>query len=386
MSPRCVLKPFSTGGSGKIICMYNHAADLPIRQAAVAGQCQKNYFYGRDLVIERALQQLEGRYAEKLRKLVGRPNEIDPADVRYLLDFAYLQQNRTELALKRRMQMMMRGHEAAMRGFEGIEGAEIPPPNEDLRHHARENIRIWTEGRELLRDLTVMIVHNLTREKFLISDHPAVLLNRLHQQRCPGKSFGLITSGTQIFMPLTPEFCLVAYDPDVYSAPGRNGLFMRVEREKDILALNELQFVNCDKNLYFSRWEDEGRVKQRFIQCAANRVAEPVKLWIGIEAGRSERGIEYRRATEEDMTAPGARMISQSIVYPQPKSWFSGLAFRANMTGYYNGAAVGIVRHAFVEQHLEAGLRPVLIDQRLLNELSSDPETGYLRENAEEAA
>ncbi len=86
--PRCHLKPFSLNRDGTAINLYNHRRDIIRANVAIAGQCSKSYFYGQDLVIERALQKLEGRYAALVRRAEA-SEALDDAELAFLNDDAY---------------------------------------------------------------------------------------------------------------------------------------------------------------------------------------------------------------------------------------------------------------------------------------------------------
>ncbi len=68
--PQCYLKKFSTSSESKAaICLYNLDRKKLIKNAPIKNQCSKNYFYGEDLVIEKALQEIEGIFSEIVRNL-----------------------------------------------------------------------------------------------------------------------------------------------------------------------------------------------------------------------------------------------------------------------------------------------------------------------------
>ena len=67
--PRCHLKPFSLDQEGTAINLYNLNAERSIKNAPLKSQCARNYFYGKDLEIEKTLRYLEDDYSEVLRKI-----------------------------------------------------------------------------------------------------------------------------------------------------------------------------------------------------------------------------------------------------------------------------------------------------------------------------
>lgn len=342
--PRCHLKPFSTDGSGKAINLYNHPSDRVILNAAVKRQCSKPYFYGEDLQIERMLQRIEGPYAEIVGRVTSAPKSVSSGDLSMLREFTYLQHSRTQASLDRRRATIEAMHELSHRGIEKIPGATIPDLNTDHKHMLLSAMRTWANTRDNINDLRGVIVRNETTVPFITSDHPAVLVNRLHQQRFEDLSFGLASSGTMFILPLTPAALFIAYDDGIYSALGRIGAWLPVNRRSDIEALNELQVLNCTANLYFSALSSSDSVKAAFRKSAELRPAKWARFWVGVPTRTSNQGDEYRRATAEEIENVGTKMIGVRPVYANPSLWFSGLRFKEKLVSYADGSAIGLVR------------------------------------------
>ncbi len=68
--PRCYLRPFSINSDNKEINLYNIDRKRFIERAPIKHQCSKNYFYGDDSRLEKALQFTEGTYASVLRDVL----------------------------------------------------------------------------------------------------------------------------------------------------------------------------------------------------------------------------------------------------------------------------------------------------------------------------
>src|SRR6185312_2249221 len=66
--PRCYLKPFTLNGEGLAISLLNVDQHRLVLTAPVKHQCSGDYFYGKDLQIEKALQHIEGLYANSLTR------------------------------------------------------------------------------------------------------------------------------------------------------------------------------------------------------------------------------------------------------------------------------------------------------------------------------
>src|SRR5262249_5330903 len=74
--PKCHLRPFCLDSGGSAINLYNIARDRLIEGAPIKGQCARDYFYGKDRVLERALQEPEGAYAAIVDKAANDPGSI----------------------------------------------------------------------------------------------------------------------------------------------------------------------------------------------------------------------------------------------------------------------------------------------------------------------
>src|SRR5205823_6356153 len=102
--PRCHLKPFTDGARGAAINVFNITSDRGIRNAPVKSQCSKHYFYGRDLEVEKILQEIEGRYSRFIQDITGTGYKLKPSDSLLAKRFMFLQHSRTEMAMRRRAQ------------------------------------------------------------------------------------------------------------------------------------------------------------------------------------------------------------------------------------------------------------------------------------------
>ena len=96
--PRCYLASFSHEGASKAINLFNLDRSKAVRDAPVKGQCSGDYFYGEDLVLERAMQRFEGQYASRLRAILAPGYRLVADDEVMLRRFWLLQYLRTEAA------------------------------------------------------------------------------------------------------------------------------------------------------------------------------------------------------------------------------------------------------------------------------------------------
>lgn len=375
--PRCHLKPFTRDGAGLAINLFNHLRGWVVLDAPVKNQCSRSYFYGEDLVLERLLQDEEGKYAAIVRAIAA-GDSIDLAQRRFLRDFAYLQVSRTAAAMERRRAALVGMDQAAHQGFEDVRKER---PDTSHRCIMLSTMKTWAETARQVHDLEVLLVRNATTRDFVTSDDPAALTNRVYLQRMKDHSFGLITVGTQIVMPLTPRVAMIAFDPGAYAPKGASKGWIVADRIVDVDAINEFQLLNSVANLYFADAADAGRLGTAFAEAADRRPAERFRNWVGIRIDDDGDFERYRRATAEELQTRATRVTSYSPVYPIPTRWFSKLPFRLPLYGATNGSGVGFVRPAHMKPGVRFRTEP--IPTRPLPGHDADgPNVAYIRKEA----
>ena len=338
--PRCYLKPFSLDDAGAAINLYNIARSRAVPNAPVKGQCAKDYLYGENPGLERALQVFEGEYARVLHVLQDARAQPTRQDLAVLRGFAYLQYSRTDMAI-RRARMAHEGMHNAI-----YEGRPVKPPDLNLSDRAmmRMTMALYGDLREYIEDLKTCIVKNETRSDFITSDDPSIFTNRFYVQRIRQQSFGISNSGALFFLPLTPRLLLMCYDGGTYTIPAILGCYISIISDADVFALNELQNLKAAENIYFSRWDDRERVEREFREVIPRRPRSWCHFSVLVPDGSTEQGQRYRRATEEERRTSQHTLVAMSMHHPAPSRWMSKLKYRSPVRAYSDGSAVGHVR------------------------------------------
>jgi Protein of unknown function (DUF4238) len=262
--PRCYLRAFTSRKENREINLFNIDRKKIIRCASVRNQCSGDYFYGDDLAIERALQSVEGPYAETLREFTSPGYRLSESHSLQLKRFWLLQHMRTE-AMSRRAVLM-----SAELG-ESI-GGESDNYRVEVKQAVQHAMHTFVSAINSVDDLKCCLVRNRTSVSFIASDDPAVLTNRWHlnSAKTKGDAFGLTGSGAMIFLPLAPDLIFIGYDGDVYKVPERNG-YITVTKEADILAFNEHQILNCNANIYFGNEHCTRESEAEFLRVTSRR-------------------------------------------------------------------------------------------------------------------
>lgn len=337
--PRCYLKPFTLDGAGIAINLFNIDRCKSIPCTPVKNQCSRDYFYGKDLYLERALQLTEGIYAKQL-SAIQQPNYLlNDEHRKFLLRFLLLQHLRTEAASKRSVEMFL--------GMENTLGESAP--TESFKLSIREAVimamRAFVTNMHMLDDLKVCLIRNRTSVRFITSDDPAIITNRWHfeDDRAFGKSPGLSSSGLIAFLPLTPEILCIAYDGDVYSIPHSGG-WVIVKNERDIYSFNLHQYLNCRANIYFQDWQDAKQVESKFDEAATLRLPVRYRINYAIFDGESDGHQVFKVVEKDKIPSHEKALIHTQVLYPVPNRWPSQIKYRRNGSIYTNGTGIGYVR------------------------------------------
>lgn len=338
--PRCYLKPFCADEHGAAINLFNISRETPIANAPVRGQCARPYFYGDDGELERALQGPEGVYARCVKKAAADPLALDANDLRALRALLLLQVFRSAAWVDREKALF-----EAHRDL--LEAEATPEFLAEFEYNRGQSIQLAFEMYESvlphISDLETCVLVNETDREFITSDDPAVHTNRYHVQKRLIGGHGFRNSGAMLFLPMTPELLLVAFDSNVYKLAGRRAHLASVSNVHDVEDLNQLQVVHAASNLYFRSWSERTAV------AAGHRRGK---------GGRREHWFELETLQE---TAPDTgdfapvfppfehypdrrEVIHTQQVLPRPDRWCRVLPYTLRPKVIDTGTAAGLVR------------------------------------------
>lgn len=246
--PQFYLRNF---GTKKSIAVFNIAQGRFIPKGSIRKQCQREYLYGRTDKIEKALQKLEEQVANIIRCAIekGELPKKETEEYVSLVVFIALQLSRSPVAgnmLQTAMTKMMRG----------VLRSDPRLPN-DLKNHLDEvrmahknpvllNMSMLSQYPYLLHDLKPALIQNDSNIGFIASESPAVEFNQWAQDVRDRGVLGMISSGLQIFLPLSSGLLLMLYDEEVYSLNKQVKL-----SAYGVHGINSLQLTTPVENLYF---------------------------------------------------------------------------------------------------------------------------------------
>jgi hypothetical protein len=335
--PQCYLKRFSSVESGLAINLLNLDRKKLIENAPIKKQCSKGYFYGRDLVIEKALQPIEGEYSSVIRQIVEPGYRFSEEHKIFLKRFWLLQNMRTDAASKRSVEMS-----DEMGVVAGIDPSEY---RQELEEAIAQSMKIFYEHMDMVDDLKVCLIKNKTDAEFITSDDPAVLSNKWHilKKSSSGLSFGLGSAGNIILLPLTPKILCLGYDGDVYSVRHKNG-WVDLKDKRDVRSLNEHQFLNCRANIYSHKSDIEADLISDYEEIASRKPILRHNITYSV-LDYVENGFKrYKVINRKDAGEHEEALMHCQMKYPKPSLWPKQIAWRNNGFVFSNNSGVGYIR------------------------------------------
>ena len=251
--PEFYLKRFSPDEDEKTISLWNLASNRKIIDVGLRGQCARDYFYGKDLLLEKSFGHLEGQMG-KLFQEIDETSSLPShsSDKHALLLFHLITQwTRTKYMADAMSEItdklianLFRSDEKGGKRYK-----------DDLARHIENPvhlpIRIATALWPMAYDLRYKLLRNCTQVEFLTSDNPVIMSNQLFSFVERDSTTGLAVKGLQVFFPMDPARVLVLYDAAVYSVGERNRQIVEIRDLGDIDQINQLQVCNCQNNVYF---------------------------------------------------------------------------------------------------------------------------------------
>jgi hypothetical protein len=342
--PQCYLKRFSSSESGAAISLFNLDRKKLIKNAPIKNQCSKGYFYGEDLIVEKALQPIEGKYSTVINQIIKPGYNLSEEHKIFLKRFWLLQNMRTDAASKRSVEM----HDE-MGVVAGVDPSEY---RQELKEAVIESMKIFYENIDKVDDLKVCLIKNKTDVEFITSDDPAVLSNKWHilKKSSSGLSFGLGSAGNIILLPLTPNILCLGYDGDVYCVRHNNG-WVEVKTESDILALNEHQFLNCRANIYTRRSDTEADLISNYAKIENRKPVFRHNITYSV-LDCVENGFKRYKAIDRNAAGEHEEALMHcQMIYPKPSVWPKQIGWRNRGFVFSNNSGVGYIRNSSFGVH-----------------------------------
>lgn len=255
--PRFYLKRFSQ--DSRSINLFNLKSGKKVLGASLRGQCYRDYFYGKEPAIEKALAMTESEIAELFRLFDRRsaPPPFASAAHFSLLIHILMQHGRTTYAADALNEMVDKLTKNVFGTKFREEGIDLEKFVIGMKNAPQFALGTNVSAYPLLMDLRVKLLIDQTSEGFITSDNPVVLYNQFLNFRQYGSNCGFPSKGLQIFFPLDHRKLMVLFDDRVYRFGPDANETIEVTVNRDVYELNTLQMCSANENIYF--WNKDFR-------------------------------------------------------------------------------------------------------------------------------
>ncbi len=226
---------------------------MKVVTANLKHQCYKDYFYGKQLEVEKALGIVEGQAARILRLIdhYKSPPPFGSEEHLTLVLYMVMQYGRTAYSADALDEMNDKMMKHVFGPKAEAEGIDLSKFTIGIKDSAQYSLGLVTQFYPLLLDLDCKLLLNDTKVEFVTSDNPVVLYNQLFSFRKYGSNTGLVCKGLQIFLPISSNQVLLFYDHESYSVGSRSKSTVKVTTPRDVYELNTLQMTAAYENVYF---------------------------------------------------------------------------------------------------------------------------------------
>ena len=264
--PQYYLKQFRGDDTNRIlVCLVEPYRCVGL--GSVKGQCQHDYFYGKDGPTDAMLQDTEQAIAPALYA-VNKSRTATTEQWQGLRLLAVQLHLRTSKAAE--LAKVFPRFAADQIITTAIKKGELPEPSGGWRAEMMdfEGVPQSLLGLNLLAcyfETAILRCKLLSAPPgsfFISSDNPAITLNQFAADAKGVRDYvGFAQSGFQLVLPLSPSLCAFLYDPFVYKVGHRNDDLVEVQ-PGDVEILNSLQVQSAERCLYAHRTEAEREINQ----------------------------------------------------------------------------------------------------------------------------
>jgi len=252
--PRFYLRHFASDTKRRTVSLFNLGQKQYISSASIRHQASGRYIYGQDEIVEDALMRLEDEVSRVLDRVLQRRSipSLNSLDHQALLAYILLQRRRTPQAGRELIDSVNKPLAIAFREderFGGIGDEWVVTPENPVITAMAFSSWLWP----LLLDLKCKLLLTRLSPGFLTSDSPVIYYNQYLEDRRPQLgNTGLLTIGLQVFLPLSSGALIALYDGAIYKLGRGDKNTVEITNRADLDAMNALQVVSADHNLYFS--------------------------------------------------------------------------------------------------------------------------------------
>ncbi|HVX91068.1 MAG TPA: DUF4238 domain-containing protein [Candidatus Paceibacterota bacterium] len=276
--PRFYLSNFSfNGGAQTNLIRINELK--AVRGIGVAGQCQDDYFYGKNLKIEKALGTIEGTSRTVVANVLrtGLLPPLGTAADAILKTFVCIQWIRTREfseSFDSGFSEMLKAKFREDFKAKGLTDADMADVQIHRTEGPRDSVAQGVDFIPFFWDLEAKLVLSNGLGEFVTSDNPVVLLNPHYLGRFDGGVTGVALDGTVVLFPLSPDCLLILYDNRCYRVGAAGKSAVPLGSLGDLAALNNHLFLHADQCVYHRDSAQAVRHVNEFAQVKHLRVSD----------------------------------------------------------------------------------------------------------------
>ena len=206
--PKSYQQNFSKDGNTIGCVLLKDGLLQVVNKAAIKTQAYGDYFYSKDISIEQEISKVEGEANIIIQKILSaEPITLDLDEIQQMKEYVFFQHIRTPHYANQFEESI----DQVYHKLGGSDGIKVISPDKQL-HIFRAFLPYIEETAE---HFNLLIVDNQTDIPFITSPEPSIYFNPYQMQR-GNDTFGLLTFGGMLFMPLSSKKALLLYDPKAY--------------------------------------------------------------------------------------------------------------------------------------------------------------------------
>lgn len=260
--PRFYLRNFSE--NKKSVGIYHFKYNKLITRASIDNSICKEYFYGKDAMVENKLAEYEGEWNSIVSSIIENERlSQTKKDLVWLRYFILISSART---LKRGKQAD-NDYTALIKKVLEVEDPEL---FERVMNGGKDSFSVKMYSPALFSivaaqkllplviDLKICLLINRTAVDFVTSDNPTVFYNQLFREKNLSRGFGWGEYGIQFIVPISPSFAICMYDSEVYTVKEQT-----LNSDSTINKLNELFLNNSDELIVFMCGDNDKAINEK---------------------------------------------------------------------------------------------------------------------------
>lgn len=246
--PQSYMKFFS--GDGRNISIYNIKRNNLIVSSPIRNTASQNYFYSKDIEIEKQISDIEKLGIEAFRSFIN-GSEKQMSSIYHLnaLIFTLTQRGRT---LSKANELQYEINKFCLDLFNKTHGTYDEHLCFRFDYPAPVSLAMSLTMLPACMDLRCKILNiqdNLPIS-FITSDNPVCIMNPFFEICGSRNKLTLENKGICIFMPFSPNHAIMFYDSDVYKIGNRKSWNIYINKE-DVYLLNRIIINNANEILIF---------------------------------------------------------------------------------------------------------------------------------------